>query len=60
MMTNASIFMDEFMRKLENNEFQKENQPNNGPDLDDSFVKQQLASYVRVLKSGIMDAAVQK
>lgn len=57
-MTEASIVMDRFMEKLENNEFAKENQPNNGPEISKDFINEQLQSYSRLLKSGIIEAAL--
>ena len=40
-MMNAKDFMDEFMRKLNNDEFIKDNQPNNGPSprLSECFIR---------------------
>ena len=32
-MTEANSVMDRFMEKLGNDEFTKENQPNNGPEI---------------------------
>lgn len=57
-MTEASIVMDRFMEKLGNNEFAKENQPNNGPEISKDFIDEQLQSYSRLLKSGIIEAAL--
>lgn len=57
-MMNAKDFMDEFMRKLNNDEFIKDNQPNNGPRLSESFIREQIESYSKLLDSGIIQEAV--
>lgn len=57
-MTEASVVMDCFMEKLSNNEFKKENQPNNGPEISLDFIDAQLQSYSKLLKSGIVEAAL--
>lgn len=57
-MTEAKVVMNDFMKKLHTNEFEKENQPNNGPEMDDAFVVEQVASYSKLLESGIIEAAL--
>lgn len=52
--------MDRFMERLGNNGFEKENQPNNGPEINADFINEQLQSYSDLLKSGIVDAALGK
>lgn len=59
-MTEASIVMDRFMEKLGNDEFPKENQPNNGPEISQDFINDQVQSYSKLLKSGIVEAALNK
>lgn len=56
-MTKASVAMDRFMERLNNDEFQKDNQPNNGPDLTSEFVEEQLQSFTDLLRSGLIGAA---
>ena len=57
-MTEAKVVMDRFMERLGNNEFEKENQPNNGPEISLDFIDAQLQSYSKLLKSGIVEAAL--
>ncbi len=57
-MTEAKFVMDRFMERLGNNEFEKENQPNNGPEISLDFIDTQLQSYSKLLKSGIVEAAL--
>lgn len=59
-MTEATVVMDCFMERLGNNGFEKENQPNNGPEINADFINEQLQSYSDLLKSGIVDAALGK
>ena len=54
-MVEASAVMERFMEKLRNNEFEKENQPNNGPDINSEFIKKQLDSYSGLIKSGLLE-----
>lgn len=46
------------MKKLAADEYKKENQPNNGPEINLEFIDEQLMSYSKLLKSGIMDLAL--
>ena len=57
-MTEAKVVMDNFMKKLAADEYKKENQPNNGPELNLDFIDEQLMSYSKLLKSGILKAAL--
>lgn len=57
-MTEANAVMDRFMERLGNNGFEKENQPNNGPEISLDFIDAQLQSYSKLLKSGIVEAAL--
>ena len=50
--------MDGFMERLGNNGFEKENQPNNGPEISLDFIEEQLQSYSKLLMSGIVEAAL--
>lgn len=59
-MTKAKNIMDDFMKKFCSDEFERENLPNKGPQMDDAFVEKQLASYSKLLKSGIIEAALDK
>lgn len=59
-MKDASVVMDRFMERLGNNEFEKENQPNNGPDISLDFIDEQLQSYSKLLRSGIVEAALRE
>lgn len=56
-MTKASVAMDRFMERLNNDEFKKDNQPNNGPDITPEFIEEQLQSFTDLLRSGLVDAA---
>ncbi len=56
-MTEAKTVMDGFMKKLAADGYKKENQPNNGPEISLDFIDEQLMSYSKLLKSGIMKAA---
>lgn len=57
-MTDANAVMDRFMKRLGNNEFEKENQPNNDPEISEDFIDAQLQSYSKLLKSGIVEAVL--
>ncbi len=57
-MTEAGMVMDRFMERLGNNEFAKENQPNDGPEISLDFIDEQLQLYSELLKSGIIEAAL--
>lgn len=57
-MTEANAVMDRFVERLGNSEFEKENQPNNGPEISLDFIDEQLQSYSKLLKSGIVEAAL--
>lgn len=57
-MTNASVVMDQFMKRLSDNGFKKENQPNDGPNIDEDFIEKKLQSYSNLLKSGIIEEAL--
>ena len=57
-MTEAKVVMDGFMERLGNNGFEKENQPNNGPEISLDFIDAQLQSYSNLLKSGVVEAAL--
>lgn len=57
-MTEAQLVMDNFMKKLAADEYKKENQPNNGPEINADFIEEQVMSYSKLLKSGIIDAVL--
>lgn len=57
-MTEAKVVMDNFMKKLAADEYKKENQPNSGPEINLDFIDKQLMSYSKLLKSGILEAAL--
>lgn len=57
-MSEAKVVMNNFMKKLVADEYKKENQPNNGPEIDLEFINEQLMSYSKLLESGIMDVAL--
>lgn len=57
-MTEAKAVMDNFMKKLDADEYKKENQPNNGPEINLDFIDEQLMSYSKLLNSGILNAAL--
>lgn len=54
-MTKAKVFMDGFMRKLQSDDFIKDNQPNKGPEINAEFISEQLLSYANLLNSGIIE-----
>ena len=58
-MTEAKTFMDEFMEKLSINGFNKDNQPNKGPELTEEFVSEQVKSYTHLIKSEIFNVATE-
>ena len=47
-------FINGFISKLEGDMFIKDNQPNNGPELTNSFVEDQLKDYECLLDSGLV------
>lgn len=53
-MMQAEEFMNRFMERLDQNSYEKDNQPNNGPDLNEDFVKQQVALYSEMLQTDVM------
>lgn len=59
-MTEAKVVMDNFMKKLAADGYRKENQPNNGPEINLDFIEEQVKSYSKLLKSGIIDAALKE
>lgn len=58
-MTKANEVMDNFMKKLGNGVYKKENQPNDGPVFDEGFVAAQLKSYSDLLDSNIISDVLQ-
>lgn len=59
-MTEAKAVMNHFMERLAADQYKKENQPNNGPEISPDFIEQQLMSYSKLLESGIMKAAMEE
>lgn len=57
-MTEAKVVMDNFMKKLAADEYKKENQPNNGPEINSDFIDEQLKSYSKLLKSEVFRKAL--
>lgn len=57
-MTDANVVMENFMKKLAADEYEKENQPNKGPEINMEFIDTQILSYSKLLKSGIIKAAL--
>lgn len=57
-MSDGNVIMNNFMKKLEADEYQKENRSNNGPEINLEFIKEQLMSYSKLLESGIIDVAL--
>jgi hypothetical protein len=57
-MTEAKMVMDNFMRKLSADSYRKENQPNNGPEINLDFIDRQLMSYSKLLRSGVIRKAL--
>jgi len=56
-MTNAKKFMDSFMEKLKADGFNKDYQPNKGPELTKELVDMQIESYTTLIKSEIFNVA---
>ena len=59
-MTDANEVMDLFMKRLSNGEFEKENLPNDGPEINADFIEEKLRSYSMLLKTGIVSAVLDK
>lgn len=59
-MTKANEVMDIFMKRLSNGEFEKENLPNDGPNIDTEFIEEKMQSYAMLLQSGIVSEALDK
>lgn len=57
-MTKAEVIMNDFMAKLHANEFKRDNMPNNSTEIDNAFVAKQITSYSKLLKSGIIEVAL--
>lgn len=56
-MTKAKIFIDSFMEKLNTNGFNKDNQPDNGPELTAEFINKQVESYTSLIKAEVFKLA---
>ena len=54
-MKSANEVMDRFMELLSSGSFVKDNQPNDGPELNQEFVDETVSAYSTFLKSGILD-----
>ena len=54
-MRKSEEIMNEFLAKLENNGFKKENLPNSGNIMTDEYVTTQVSAYSDFLKSGAGD-----
>jgi len=59
-MINAITFMDSFMEKLKANDFNKDNQPSESPEITRSSVAEQVESYTVILKSEIIDVVTKQ
>ena len=59
-MTETSVVMDRFMERLGNGGCEKENQPNNGPEISSGFIDERSQSYPKLLRSGIIERALGK
>lgn len=57
-MIQTKYIMDEFMSELSENKYEKECQPNNGPDINESFLVEKLQEYSILLDSGIIDSLI--
>lgn len=55
-MMKADEFMKDFMDDLDNDRFKKDNQPNNGSEITDAFIKKRLQGYTELLQSGLLDS----
>lgn len=59
-MTEARIVMDDFMKKFNNDVFKKDNQPNVGPEMTDSFIEEKLKSFSTLLDLDVVESALSK
>lgn len=59
-MKDTSIIMDAFMQELSNNKYEKDCQPNDGPDITDDFLMEKLTEYSNLLDTGIVRATLQE
>lgn len=59
-MTDANEVMNDFMDKLSEGSFEKDNQPDNGTELTPDFVDKQVDSFSRILDSEIIESAMGK
>ena len=57
---SGTAFMNSFMGELKNNDFHKNNQSDDEPDITPEFIEDQLASYSRLLNSDIFKEASRK
>ena len=54
-MSRATEFMQDFMEKLENNEFHKDNLPNHGVEFTKEYAREQRESYRELLDSELFE-----
>lgn len=54
-MEKAENVMENFMKKLDDSEFEKETLPDDGPDMNDVFVNERTNAYKQMLGSGVID-----
>ena len=59
-MKKAKVFMDDFMNKLRADDYEKDNQPNKGPEINAEFIAEQLSAYADVINSGIIEKVTGK
>lgn len=59
-MKDTSIIMDAFMQELSDNKYEKDCQPNDGPDITEAFLTEKLAEYSNLLGTGIVEATLQE
>ena len=53
-MRSVEDFMKDFMDNLHEGEFKKENQPNNGPNIDAKFVKKKVERFKKIMDSEVV------
>lgn len=57
-MLTREAFLSQFLEKLDNDNFVKDNQPNSGQELTKEYLAERVESFNKVLDSGIIDEIV--
>lgn len=59
-MRDTKEVMDNFMNKLKNACFDRDSQPNNGPQITEQFINEKLSTYERLLDTSVFKCAINK